>query len=119
MLFRSNEAQLRGMGKRQAIEYAANIRLRPILMTTASMVAAMLPSALRLGEGSELRAPMAVVVIGGLLTSTLLTLVFIPAVYTIVDDVQNLFGRLLGHTGIQSQERLPDIETEPVLNSAP
>jgi HAE1 family hydrophobic/amphiphilic exporter-1 len=115
----TNTLRKRGMARNEALLEAGPVRLRPILMTTASMVAAMLPSALRLGEGSELRAPMAVVVIGGLLTSTLLTLVFIPAVYTIVDDVQNLFGRLLGHTGIQSQERLPDIETEPVLNSAP
>ena len=65
-------------------------------MTTSAMVLAMLPIAAKLGEGSELRAPMAVVVIGGLLTSTLLTLVFIPAIYTMFDDLQGLFGRVFG-----------------------
>jgi hypothetical protein len=62
-------------------------------MTTSAMTLAMLPLALRLGEGSEWRAPMAVTVIGGLLTSTLLTLVFIPAIYTIMDDFQGLVAR--------------------------
>ncbi|HEY8477755.1 MAG TPA: efflux RND transporter permease subunit, partial [Chloroflexota bacterium] len=74
---------------------AGPTRLRPILMTTAAMVFAMLPVALKTGEGAEFRAPMAVVVIGGLLTSTLLTLLFIPAVYTIFDDLQRLVLRLL------------------------
>jgi HAE1 family hydrophobic/amphiphilic exporter-1 len=81
------------------------------------MVVSMLPSALRLSEGSELRAPMAVVVIGGLVTSTLLTLVFIPAVYTIVDDVQGLFRRIFGRpgSGEGNLERTPFVETlDPV-----
>src|SRR6185437_5278402 len=65
---------------------AGPTRLRPILMTTSALVLAMLPIAMKLGEGSEWRAPMAVTVIGGLLTSTVLTLVLIPAVYTIMDD---------------------------------
>src|SRR4030088_3398942 len=62
-------------------------------MTTSALVLAMIPAALKLGEGSEWRAPMAVTVIGGLLTSTLLTLVLIPAVYTIMDDFQGLVSR--------------------------
>ncbi len=115
----TNTLRKRGMDRNAALMEAGPTRLRPILMTTASMVVAMLPSALRIGEGSELRAPMAVVVIGGLLTSTLLTLVFIPAVYTIVDDVQRFFGRLLGRRDDQTKARLPDLEREPVLNSAP
>ena len=62
-------------------------------MTTSALVLAMSPIALKLGEGSEWRAPMAVTVIGGLLTSTLLTLVLIPAVYTIMDDFTGAFAR--------------------------
>ena len=58
-------------------------------MTTAAMVFGMLPTALKLGEGAETRAPMAIAVIGGLITSTLLTLVVIPVVYTIVDDLES------------------------------
>jgi hypothetical protein len=62
-------------------------------MTTCALVLAMSPIAMKLGEGSEWRAPMAVTVIGGLLTSTLLTLVLIPAVYTIMDDFTGLLAR--------------------------
>jgi len=61
------------------------VRLRPVLMTTATTVLGLLPNAISHGEGSELRAPMAMTVIGGLLISTLLTLVLIPVVYTILD----------------------------------
>jgi HAE1 family hydrophobic/amphiphilic exporter-1 len=56
----------------------------------------MAPIAAKIGEGSEFRAPMAVVVMGGLISSTLLTLVFIPAVYTLFDDTRALFGRIFG-----------------------
>ncbi len=62
-------------------------------MTTSAMVFAMLPLALKMGEGAETRSPMAVVVIGGLLTSTLLTLVVVPAGYTVMDDLQQWLGR--------------------------
>jgi hypothetical protein len=61
-------------------------------MTTSALVLAMSPIALKLGEGSEWRAPMAVTVIGGLLTSTLLTLVLIPSVYTIMDDFTGMLA---------------------------
>lgn len=74
-----------GMAKREAIARAGRLRLRPILMTTATTVLGLLPMAIGLGEGSELRAPMALAVIGGLLSSTALTLVVIPAVYRLVD----------------------------------
>jgi hydrophobic/amphiphilic exporter-1 (mainly G- bacteria), HAE1 family len=77
----------RGMPRHEALLQAGPVRLRPILMTTAAMVFGMLPVALGLGEGAEVRAPMAVCVIGGLLTSTLLTLVVVPVVYTILDDL--------------------------------
>jgi HAE1 family hydrophobic/amphiphilic exporter-1 len=83
----------RGMERNDALLKAGPIRLRPILMTTAAMVFGMLPTALKIGEGSESRAPMAIAVIGGLITSTLLTLVVIPVVYTIVDDLESYFLR--------------------------
>ncbi|MDP6701864.1 MAG: efflux RND transporter permease subunit, partial [Candidatus Latescibacteria bacterium] len=63
-------------------------RFRPILMTTSTTVLGLLPMALGLGEGAEIRAPMAITVIGGLLVSTLLTLVLIPVVYTLFDRGQ-------------------------------
>jgi len=83
----------RGMSREEALLKAGPVRLRPIIMTTAAMVFGMLPTALKLGEGAESRAPMAIAVIGGLITSTLLTLVVIPVVYTIVDDLENFFKK--------------------------
>ena len=64
------------------------MRLRPIMMTTLAMIFGMLPLALALGEGAEFRAPMARAVIGGLITSTLLTLVVVPVVYTYLDGLR-------------------------------
>jgi hydrophobic/amphiphilic exporter-1 (mainly G- bacteria), HAE1 family len=80
-----NQLRAAGMEKFAAIREAGEIRLRPILMTTLTTVLGLLPMAVGLGEGAEVRAPMALVVIGGLLTSTLLTLVVIPVVYSLVD----------------------------------
>jgi HAE1 family hydrophobic/amphiphilic exporter-1 len=71
---------------RQAVERAGRTRLRPILMTSLATVLGLLPMALGLGEGAELQAPLARVVIGGLLTSTLITLVFVPCVYTVFEE---------------------------------
>jgi HAE1 family hydrophobic/amphiphilic exporter-1 len=76
----------RGMNRREALITAGRTRLRPILMTTLAMMFGMLPLALALGQGAELRAPMARAVIGGLITSTLLTLLVVPVVYTVLDD---------------------------------
>ena len=78
--------QLRGQGKDkfQAIQEACAVRLRPILMTTSTTVLGLIPMAVSLGEGSELRVPMAVTVIGGLMTSTLLTLALVPVLYTLM-----------------------------------
>jgi HAE1 family hydrophobic/amphiphilic exporter-1 len=83
----------RGMSREEALLKAGPVRLRPIIMTTAAMVFGMLPTALKIGEGAESRAPMAIAVIGGLITSTLLTLVVIPVVYTLVDDLENFFRK--------------------------
>jgi len=76
-----------GLDRTAALLKAGPTRLRPILMTTAAMVFGMLPIAISRGQGSEMRAPMAVAVIGGLLVSTLLTLVVVPVVYSLLDDL--------------------------------
>ncbi len=81
----TNRLRGEGMAKLDALKRAGEVRLRPILMTTATTVLGLLPMAISHGEGSELRAPMALTVIGGLLVSTALTLVIIPVVYSILD----------------------------------
>jgi hydrophobe/amphiphile efflux-1 (HAE1) family protein len=81
----------RGKTRREAILIAGPIRLRPILMTTFAMIFGMLPLALGFGPGAEFRAPMGRAVIGGLISSTLLTLVVVPVVYTIIDDIIAFF----------------------------
>ena len=88
----ANKARDAGSARREALIDAGQIRLRPIIMTTLAMIFGMLPTALALGEGGEIRAPMARAVIGGLITSTLLTLIVVPVVYTYYDD---LGGRVL------------------------
>lgn len=75
-----------GMNRREAVITAGRTRLRPIMMTTSAMIFGMLPLALALGAGAEMRAPMARAVIGGLITSTFLTLLVVPVVYTVMDD---------------------------------
>jgi hydrophobic/amphiphilic exporter-1 (mainly G- bacteria), HAE1 family len=82
----ANKARERGADRRAALIDAGELRLRPIVMTTLAMIFGMLPTALALGAGAEFRAPMAHAVIGGLITSTLLTLVVVPVVYTYLDD---------------------------------
>ncbi|MCX6828501.1 MAG: efflux RND transporter permease subunit [candidate division Zixibacteria bacterium] len=77
----------RGISRTEAILIAGPIRLRPILMTTFAMVFGMFPLIFAFGPGAELRAPMARAVVGGLISSTLLTLVVVPVVYTIIDDI--------------------------------
>jgi HAE1 family hydrophobic/amphiphilic exporter-1 len=90
----TNQQRAGGMSRVDALLSAGRIRLRPIIMTTAAMIFGMVPLALALGEGSEQRAPMARAVIGGLITSTLLTLFVVPVVYTILDDATAfVFGR--------------------------
>jgi len=76
----------RGMDRTEAIITAGRTRLRPILMTTLAMIFGMLPLALALGAGAEMRAPMARAVVGGLITSTFLTLLIVPVMYSVLDD---------------------------------
>jgi HAE1 family hydrophobic/amphiphilic exporter-1 len=85
--------QLRGQGvaRDDALLRAARVRLRPILMTSISTILGVLPALLGLGSGTETRQPLAAAVVGGMLTSTLLTLLVVPTAYTIVDDA----GRVL------------------------
>jgi HAE1 family hydrophobic/amphiphilic exporter-1 len=81
-----NQSRNEGKDRMTAILEAGRIRLRPIIMTTTAMIFGMIPLALAIGEGAEQRSPMAHAVIGGLITSTLLTLFVVPAVYTLLDD---------------------------------
>ncbi|MHC5861228.1 efflux RND transporter permease subunit [Nostoc sp.] len=81
-----NQLRKAGLERTEAILNTGLVRLRPIMMTTASTILGMLPIALGLGAGSELRSPMAVAIAGGLVTSTILSLIVVPVVYTILDD---------------------------------
>ena len=89
----ANHQKEQGLATKDALLVAGPIRLRPILMTTAAMILGMLPVALALGEGGEVRAPMAVVVIGGLIASTLLTLVVVPVVYSLIEGLRERIWR--------------------------
>jgi len=82
------EAERAGASQREALINACRERARPIIMTTFAMAAGMLPTALGLGTGSEFRVPMAIAVIGGLISSTILSLVLVPVVYEFVDDLE-------------------------------
>ena len=90
------EQRAQGVGRATAILEAGRKRARPIVMTTIAMVAGMVPSALGIGDGGEFRAPMATGVIGGLIVSTLLSLVFVPSFYTVMDDLSRFVGRRIG-----------------------
>jgi hydrophobic/amphiphilic exporter-1 (mainly G- bacteria), HAE1 family len=81
----ANQGRCQGMGRDEALVAAGQVRLRPILMTTTAMIFGMLPLALGLGEGAEQQAPMGRAIIGGVITSTLLTLVVVPVIYTYLD----------------------------------
>ncbi len=81
----TNLLRTRGLGAREALMEAGRRRLRPVLMTTLTTVLGMVPLALGLGEGSEIQAPLARVVVGGLIASTLVTLVFVPALYLVME----------------------------------
>ena len=92
-----------GLPLREALIEAGAIRLRPILMTTFALIAGMIPVALGRGEGAQFRAPLGVAVIGGVITSTVLTLLVIPTFYEIIDNIRTSFARRVGlsapHTG--------------------
>jgi hydrophobic/amphiphilic exporter-1 (mainly G- bacteria), HAE1 family len=97
-----NQERRQGKARREAVLAAGRIRLRPILMTTLAMIFGMIPLALGLGEGGEQRAPMGQAVIGGVITSGLLTLVVVPVIYTYLDDLAawaKRFGKMAASPG--------------------
>ncbi|RMC37706.1 efflux RND transporter permease subunit [Paracoccus alkanivorans] len=97
-----------GTPKREAILDAVHKRARPIVMTTIAMTAGMVPSALATGEGGEFRAPMAIAVIGGLLLSTLLSLLFVPSLFSVIHGGQGrIFGWIGRRIGLNKARELP------------
>ncbi len=112
----ANEQIARGVERLDAIVDAGRKRARPIVMTTIAMCGGMFPSALALDSGGEFRAPMAIAVIGGLISSTVLTLVFVPAVYVLMDDIGRLvwwaFSRFIGP--VDEPEPIADGQTTAV-----
>jgi AcrB/AcrD/AcrF family protein len=80
------------MDRLAALQEAGPARLRPILMTSTTIAIALFPTALRFGEGAELRAPLAAAVLGGVISSTLLTLVLVPIMYTLLDGLPTRVG---------------------------
>ncbi|MBV9175349.1 MAG: efflux RND transporter permease subunit [Chloroflexi bacterium] len=111
---RTDRLRQSGLDRAAALLAAGPSRLRPIIMTTLSVMAALLPIASGLEEGSELLQSVAVVLIGGLLTSTLLTLVFVPAMYTVFDDLQQLVLRV-----VRRGSRAPSPRQAPRLVPSP
>lgn len=97
---RTNHNRERGMDTYEALLEAGPARLRPILMTSITIALALFPTALGVGEGTELRAPLAATVLGGVISSTLLTLILIPVVYSLFDAVPGLVSRILRFSGI-------------------
>lgn len=106
------EERAKGVPRLEAMIDAGRKRARPIVMTSIAMAAGMLPSAYGVGDGGEFRSPMAIAVIGGLIVSTLLSLVFVPAFYMVMDDLGRIIGRLLGPL-IGPREEPADAEGEP------
>jgi HAE1 family hydrophobic/amphiphilic exporter-1 len=84
-----------GVDRREALIQAGRVRLRPILMTTLALIAGMIPVALGQGEGGDFRAPMGIAIIGGVITSTLLTLLVIPTIYETLADARDWLGARL------------------------
>ena len=117
------EEVARGVPKIDAIIDAGRKRARPIVMTTIAMAAGMLPAAYGVGDGGEFRAPMAIGVIGGLIVSTVLSLVFVPSFYVIMDDfscfMARVFGRFVGPTDEPGAEEAsaPSLQPPPESHS--
>jgi multidrug efflux pump subunit AcrB len=102
------EMRAKGMDRVKAVVEAGHKRAQPIVMTSIAMSAGMLPSALGVGEGGAFRAPMAIAVMGGIIVSTVLSLVVVPAFYLMMDDLSHLLGRIFG--GLTSAKE-PEPET--------
>ncbi|MCC7370343.1 MAG: efflux RND transporter permease subunit [Chloroflexi bacterium] len=91
---RTNDLRRDGMDRISALELAGPHRLRPILMTSAVLILSMIPVALKWGDGGEMRAPLGAVLVGGMATSTFLSLLYVPVAYTYFDSLSTLLGRL-------------------------
>ena len=96
------EARAEGLSRSDAIFRAGQERVRPIIMTTIAMIGGMLPAAVGLGSDDGFRTPMAIAVIGGLITSTLLSLIFVPVVYTLIDDFKQMLRRIFRPSAISA-----------------
>jgi HAE1 family hydrophobic/amphiphilic exporter-1 len=105
----ANQARKEGMERTAALLEAAHVRLRPILMTTLAMVFGMVPLAFGMAEGSEQRAPMGQAVIGGIITSSILTLVVVPVIYTYLDDFAAWLRRKWSNSGADQHQGAPAI----------
>jgi len=115
----ANQARKEGAERTAALLEAAHVRLRPILMTTLAMVFGMVPLAFGLGEGSEQRAPMGQAVIGGIITSSLLTLVVVPVIYTYLDDFAAWARHKWHRTGPDRRQGAPAIAVPQSKNDEP
>jgi hydrophobic/amphiphilic exporter-1 (mainly G- bacteria), HAE1 family len=113
----TNQLRKQGVERNEALRASGPARLRPIIMTSATLVLSLLPVALQLGEGGELRAPLAAVVIGGMISSTILTLVFVPVSYTYFDGLQRRIY-VLFHRGWR-RKKPPPAPIAPPLEQAP
>ena len=107
----TNHGQREGKSQLDAIMAAGQVRLRPILMTTLAMIFGMLPMAIGLGDGGEMQAPMGRAVIGGVITSTLLTLVVVPVAYTYLDRLGKYVSKKLRGDEEHVHEELDDERT--------
>ena len=123
------ESMAAGMPRRDAIIEAGRKRARPIIMTTIAMCGGMLPSALALDSGGEFRSPMAIAVIGGLISSTVLSLVFVPAFFVLMDEIGHgiwqLFSRFVGSSeddaapAPPAQAKTPEVAGHGTAEPAP
>jgi HAE1 family hydrophobic/amphiphilic exporter-1 len=115
----ANQQRRKGLSVHEAITAAAETRFRPILMTTCAMIFGMLPLSLGLTEGAEERASMGTVLIGGLTSSLVLTLLLVPVMYTfIMGFVDKRERRLAGKHALETELELPEFDREPIQAGA-
>ncbi len=110
----------RGYSRTEALVEAGRLRLRPIVMTSAAVVFAMIPFVLKLEPGAESRAPLAAAVMGGVISSTLLTLVLVPTAYTYLDNLEAFVRRKVFHLEPRwPEEPVPEFQPQPGLQPVP
>jgi HAE1 family hydrophobic/amphiphilic exporter-1 len=112
----TNQRRLEGLSTREALVAACPMRLRPILMTTTATIAGALPAAIAAGPGGEVRQPMAVAVLGGLVVSTCLTLFVVPALYSLFDSLTARLSKRSGHER-EALKALADLEAESLARA--